>query len=246
MKKYLFRKSVGRVSSEAKKEGANARKAVKGLVGLVSETWDLLIGMIPKMIRLSIELVKSDKVGSKVKLILIGTICVAGFAIAEEFINRFTVFPIVFLLLGPFSAIASIAFFGTIKFLLLVACFFITAHVYNTAIENEEVNKLADTVFGEKDGKQFLSDLEAIYQRLNKYLSPFADKLMIIFEKIGRKKKDLDPESAGDIVIRAAKDNMPILLRWSGSLQAEAMTLLSELDKAEKDPKLCADVAIQR
>lgn len=244
MKRYIFRKMTGRVSSEAKKEGANARKAVKGLVGLVSETWDVLIGMIPKMIRLSIELLKSDKVSAKAKLVLIGTICVAGFAIAEEFINRFTVFPIVFLLLGPFSAIASIAFFGTIKFLLLVVCFFVTAHLYNTGIENEEVNKLADIIFGEKDGKQFLSDLQVIYQRLHKYLSPFADKLMTIFEKIGRKKKDLDPESAGDVVIRAAKDKSQILLGWSGSLQTETSRLLSELDEAENDPKICTEVGL--
>jgi len=35
MKKTIFRKTVGKVTDEARKEGATARKAVKGLAGII-------------------------------------------------------------------------------------------------------------------------------------------------------------------------------------------------------------------
>lgn len=244
MKKYVFKKTVGKATDQVKREGATARKAVRGLVGIIPEIWNTLVGMIPKMIRLSVELIKSEKVSDRAKLILIGAICVTGFAVAEELINRITVFPLVFLLLGPFSAFISVAFFGTIKLLLLTVCFFVTAHVFNTGVENDEVKKLASTIFGEKDGKQFITDLQTIYQRLKKYLSPFTEKLMTAFEKIGKKKRSLNPDEVGDIVIRAAKQKGPILIGWSGSLQEDASTLISELDEKEDNQGSATDIAV--
>jgi hypothetical protein len=235
MKKYVFKKTAGKVTDQARKEGATARKAVKGLAGIIPGIFETLIGIIPKMIRLSVELIKSEKVSDNAKLILMGTICVTGFAVADEFVSRVAVFPLVFILLGPFSAVISIAFFGTIKLLLMVACFFVAAHIFNTAIEHEEMNKLVKQLFGEKNGTQFMSDLQALYQRLQKYLSPFIDRLMRAFGKIGKRKKELDPEETGEAVIHAAAKNRQMLLGWSGSVASETTAMLSELDEKESD-----------
>jgi len=78
-----------------------------------------------------------------------------------------------------------------------------------------------------------MSDLQALYQRLQKYLSPFIDKLMSAFEKIGKKKKSLDPEETGEAVIRSAVKNRQMLLGWSGSVPAETSAMLAELDEKE-------------
>lgn len=243
IKKYVFRKIFGKVTDQARKEGSTARKAVKGLARIIPGIFDTLVGIIPKMIRLSIELIRSEKVSDKAKLILMGIICVTGFAIADEFLSRITVFPLVFILLGPFSAVISIAFFGTIKLLLLVACFFVAAHVFNTAIEHDEINKLVKELFGEKDGTQFMSDLQALYQRLKRYLSPFIDKLMRAFEKIGKKKKELNPEETGEAVIHAAAKNRQMLLGWSESVASETLSMLSELDEKERNQDPSGELA---
>jgi hypothetical protein len=213
----------------ASSEKVNAHRALKSFADMTKDMWETIIDIIPKMIRLTVELIKSPKVSDRAKLILIGGICVAGFVIADEFLGKFTVAPIVFILLGPFSALIALLFFGVIKILLLAITFFVIAKVFVDLIESKEVERLAKELFGDVESKEFLSRTKAIYRKLNRCLEPFAERFMSAFESIGkRKKKGFDPDSAGDIVIRATIANQTKLLEWSGTVKSEIVPLLKE------------------
>jgi len=206
---------------QSKAEGANIRSSVKGFASIVKESWQSLIECIPKMIRLSVELIKSNKISDKAKFILIGGICVIAFLIAESFIGFMTIVPLIFFLAGPITAVFLFPFYGTFKLILMTVAIFIIINTFNGLNESKEVEKLVISLFGEKEGTRFLDDIQSLYDKLKKYLSPIADKLSTVFEKIGRRKKNFDADTVGDAVIRAANKNKDDLLKKSSSLQSE-------------------------
>lgn len=210
-----------KVGKQIDKESSNARKSIKELTSILKEIWYTLINSVPKMIRLSVELIKSKKISDRAKFILIGALCVIGFAIAEEFISILTVFSLVAIVIGPISALFALAFIKQLKYLIVAASFFMIVHVFNTMIESEEVEKLSKTLFGEKESDQFMADIQSMYGKLKKFFDPISDKLSSAFEKIGKKKKHIDPETAGDVVIRATKKEMDTLIGWVGNSDAD-------------------------
>jgi len=134
--------------------------------------------------------------------------CVMGFLFAETLIGVTTIFPLLVFIAGPISAVLMIPFYGAIKSVILTLTVFVIIHTFNNLIQSDEIDKLIYSVFGEKDGKQLKADLQSIYDKLKKYLSPIADKLIVVFEKIGRKKKDFDPNVAGEEVLNATNKNV--------------------------------------
>lgn len=229
MSKYVFSKFAKKVSSQAGKEQGSVKSALKGFTGIIADIWDSLIGTLPKMIRLTIELTKSKKVSDKAKLILIGGIFVIGFSVAEEFTSYLTILPLITAIFGPITGFISIFFLKTIKMCLLIVSFYVIAHTCNSIIENEEVEKLSRELFGDQESKEFLKSMQNIYEKLKKYFSPFSNKLCNIFEKIGKKKKSkFDPDVAEDILTRSANKDMKKLLGWSGSLTPNTQILLTD------------------
>lgn len=229
MNGFVFNKVASKIGKQASKEQGTARQAIKGFSGVLSDVWISLISIIPKMVRLTIELIKSKKVSDQSKLVLSGAVCVIGFSIAENIVSFWVVMPAITLFTGPFTAIISLFFYNTIKMILLTISFFIIAHTYNSIIENEEVEKLSKELFGDKESDEFLKRVRDIYSKLEVYLSPFINKLLKIFEKIEKKeKKTFDPDITGNIVARAAENNMSKLLGWSGSGDSCTKKLLTE------------------
>ncbi len=217
------------VKRSASKEGANVRKSLKKFASLTADMWKTFVDLIPKLIRLTIEMIKSPKVSDRAKLILIGSVCVAGFVIADQFITRFAVAPIVFILFGPLSALAALIFFDTIRMILLAITVFVIAKVFVDLTESKEVDRLSKELFGEIESREFLARIKSIYKKLNEFLAPSADKLLSAFEAIGKKKKKgFDADIAGDSVIRAASANRGKLIEWSGTVKQEVINLLRE------------------
>ena len=210
--------AVGRkVGQQMDKESRNARSVFRGIANILPEIWHTLVNSIPKMIRLSVKLMKSKKISDKARFTIAGAVLVIGFAIADEFITTAAVFSMVAIMVGPIAALLSLVVIKKIKFLLLAAAFFVIVHTFNTMVESEEVKKLSDDLFGEKESESFLADIQSLHQKLKKYFDPIAGKLSRAFEKLGRKKKKIDPEYAGEVVIRASKKEMNNLLGWAGT-----------------------------
>jgi len=229
MQRYFYKRAGRKILDQTKIEGDNARKAISSLTSIISESWHTIIECIPKMIRLSIELIKSDKVSDRAKLTLIGGVFISGVLISGSFVGVMTIFPIVALFAGPISAVILLPFYGAIKMFLLTVTLFVMAHTFNSLIQSDEVEKLAVSLFGDMDGKQFLAKMQSIYNKLKKYLGPLADKLSAIFEKIGKTKKaNFNPDTDGDTVIRTAKDNMNKLIEAAGTSKLGPAKLLPE------------------
>lgn len=218
--------------NQAKSEAKTIRSALWSAKSVIQSSWRQIVGILPRAIRLSVELLKSDLVADRAKFIIVGALCVAGFVIVKSFLSFWAITGVIAAVFGPVSALVSMFLTGTIKVFLLVVCVFVILRVFIDLVENEDLESLSKEVFGEKTSKEFLSEVRGLAAKLGDVLGAFTGKLFSIFEKVGKKKVDtFNPDEDGDKIISAVINN-------------EKELLLLEVDEGDLDIEELQDASI--
>ena len=174
---------------------------IKNVMDLPKDFIKDLISVIPKLLRISLVLIKKGRLSDLSRVLLAGAVFILSYIYVKKIITNIAVFFLVLLFTGPMGAISSLFFFNLARLVISILAIYVIAKVSVEIIDNSEIEGLAQELFGEAEAKDLMKKIKDINTTLNTSLERHWEKISKIFAKIGKRKikKGFDQNEFDDI-----------------------------------------------